>query len=278
MSRNPYIPQESGYLPDPGEHGQGQGLPQLPPAGEEASPPTEATHGPGTVRYGASASLWQAGDEPGTAQIDGTRSQVQTYAQEGDAYWELRATTDENTDVAVWAEATQSEDGTSTYAAISVQTSGSNSGSAMIQANQISAQIYVQAAEGQTDPLLALKNSDGDSFIELQPYGDGTGSDLFMSAPGTSADVDISVDAANGAYVQADSTNGGYASIQTSDGGPKLTVIADPDQTASLLNLQDSTGNPVFSVDTQGPIISSPNSTQYRLKVANDGTLSTEAV
>jgi hypothetical protein len=96
-------------------------------------------------------------------------------------------------------------------------------------------------------------------ILHAQIGVDGTGTDLHLRG-------------------QSDNLTGHYE-LSISDATVQALFRANPGQTEPVLVIQDESGAAVFQVAADGaPIVKSPDGTQYRVIVANDGTLSTEAV
>lgn len=121
---------------------------------------------------------------------------------------------------------------------------------------------FAWGLEGDDFPRVVLPSDPLDALVY---FGDGT------SEP------------TDGGTYLLGTSNGGmrvrtpYGALNLDDGGAGLSVVAGAASTPVIV--YDAGFSVLFQVDADGhPILYSPNGTGYRLLVANDGTLSTEAI
>lgn len=173
-------------------------------------------------------------------------------------------------------------------------------------------ELSVTAQPAQTDPLLDLKFSDGSSGLNFTPNtGDSAdGGDLYMLTTGASLDlyaysdiamVDASVSTGIQAALSATSQGGGgsalnlfqasnFAQARMSVGsehagismnlpaGQSTGVLEVYDSGATLLFTLRPNGDVEIAQSGAGVILKAPDGGRHRIKVANDGTLSTDVV
>jgi hypothetical protein len=148
----------------------------------------------------------------------------------------------------------------------------------------------VDIADDHVDLTLGLRDSDAGSILRLsEDAGGGTTASLLLHADGDEFQSSISAYADAGAalgdaqatLVLSDYGNAGDPGIVLTyqkQFGPTLGVNAGPDHVAPLMTL--GIGSPVYRpimwVDTTSMVLFSPNGSGHRVRVADDGTLSTE--
>jgi hypothetical protein len=144
-----------------------------------------------------------------------------------------------------------------------------------VDIQQHTVELFMSATDGTEVQIDSTINDDFGAAADAQ-------STLYASRGGKSAGVTL--------HASADSTLG-TSTVRADDGvsgaqagcyydnfsGAYIQVVAADGQTGPLLVLY-SGGVPIFQVDAAGPQIPSPNGSMHRIVVANDGTLSTQAV
>lgn len=114
----------------------------------------------------------------------------------------------------------------------------------------------------------------GDAYWELKATQDDGPVALAYGEAAINADG-----SAEYSTVAVQSVFGGSVALSAdASSGVWVNISGDAGQTGSLLIVRTHDGEYLFSVDATSPIVYSPNGTGYRLKVANNGTLSTEEV